>query len=206
MADERLCCYLFSGMLFRQACMLWARHRECSASILSIARAGTRQLPLRLLDNFSLVGGKRGTQQMGLDVIGSRSVASLVLRGLVLPSTGRKRSGAYPRFGIGLYFAIGVCDINRWCRFKGVYMNTRDSLGGRELRMATCKRGDSNLVNMLTEICRSAKLCRRAHGTAGLAASGKQQEQQRQRQEHGRAQQQRVAGHPRSAVPPAGSR
>ena len=47
---------------------------------------------MRLLDNFSLVGGKRGKQQMGLEVIGSTS--PLMLRGMVLPSTGRKRSGA----------------------------------------------------------------------------------------------------------------
>lgn len=56
--------------------------------------AGGTGLPVRLLDNFSLVGGNRGKQQMGLEAIGSTS--PLMLRGMVLPSTGRKRSGAGP--------------------------------------------------------------------------------------------------------------
>lgn len=58
-------------------------------------RAGDDGPPLRLLDNFSLAGGKRGTQLMGFDAISSGcETASLLFRGTLLPVSGRKRGGA----------------------------------------------------------------------------------------------------------------
>ena len=52
-------------------------------------------LPLRLLDNFSLSGGKRGSQLMGLEALHTRGGTSLTLHGALLPAAGRaaKRDG-----------------------------------------------------------------------------------------------------------------
>lgn len=56
---------------------------------------GAGGLPLRLLDNFSLSGGKRGSQLMGLEALHARGGTSLTLRGALLPAAGRsaKRDG-----------------------------------------------------------------------------------------------------------------
>lgn len=56
---------------------------------------GKGELPLRLLDYFSLVGGKRGSQLTGLEALDARGGASLTLRGVLLAPGGRavKRNG-----------------------------------------------------------------------------------------------------------------
>ena len=59
--------------------------------------AGKGELPLRLLDNWSLSAGRRGSQLVGLEALESRrsAGASFTLRGALQPPTerGAKRSG-----------------------------------------------------------------------------------------------------------------
>lgn len=56
---------------------------------------GKGGLPLRLLDNFTVSGGKRGSQLTGLEALEARGRTSLTLRGALLPTAGRaaKRDG-----------------------------------------------------------------------------------------------------------------
>lgn len=56
---------------------------------------GKGGLPLRLLDNFTVSGGKRGSQLTGLEALDARGGTSLTLRGALLPAAGRsaKRDG-----------------------------------------------------------------------------------------------------------------
>lgn len=71
-------------------------------------QSGEDELPLRLLDNFSLSGGKRGSQLTGLEALDGRGGTSLTLRGTLLLPTGRsaKRNGQH--------FNVEVKDVLDW--------------------------------------------------------------------------------------------
>jgi hypothetical protein len=87
---------------------------------------GNGGLPLRLLDNFSISGGKRGSLLMGLEALHARSGASLTLRGALLPAAGRsaKRDGEIFRTA----YRLAVQDVSRAVRCRHGFVLTAYSL------------------------------------------------------------------------------